>query len=78
MYLEVETGTQYVMGDSQLRRRARAEERPDRKKRWTSKVKTGCATCRYVCTAERNATHLFVHPAVISDTEPQKPSYQVR
>ncbi|KAJ6784161.1 hypothetical protein PWT90_11150 [Aphanocladium album] len=28
------------------RRRVKAEERPDRKKRWTTKVKTGCATCR--------------------------------
>ncbi|KAJ3496682.1 hypothetical protein NLG97_g2478 [Lecanicillium saksenae] len=28
------------------RRRVKAEERTDRKKRWTTKVKTGCATCR--------------------------------
>ncbi|ATY62141.1 C6 zinc finger domain [Cordyceps militaris] len=35
-----------LLEEPRSRRRVKAEERPDRKKRWTTKVKTGCATCR--------------------------------
>lgn len=43
---DAESQVFYPVGEAQIRRRVKAEERTDRKKRWTTKVKTGCATCR--------------------------------
>ncbi|OAA71229.1 C6 zinc finger domain protein [Cordyceps fumosorosea ARSEF 2679] len=51
------------------KRRVKAEERPDRKKRWTTKVKTGCATCRYVPTRFiHNVRKCFTNAVVLPST----------